>query len=64
MADHEDFRALLGQFDRQHAGKAKRAPQVGDLVHGTVASIGRDHVYVSLGIKSDAVIDVADVKDA
>lgn len=63
MPDQEDFRALLGQFERQHAGKAKRPPQVGDLVHGTVASIGRDHVYVSLGIKSDAVIGVEDVTD-
>lgn len=63
MPDQEDFRALLGQFERQHAGKAKRPPQVGDLVHGTVASIGRDHVYVSLGIKSDAVIGIEDVTD-
>jgi len=64
MTDHEDFQALLGQFERQHASKAKRPPQVGDLVHGTVASIGRDHVYVSLGIKADAIIDVQELKDA
>jgi small subunit ribosomal protein S1 len=63
MPDQEDFRALLGQFERQHAAKGTRPPQVGDLVHGTVASIGRDHVYVSLGIKSDAVIGVEDVTD-
>ena len=37
---------------------------VGDLVHGTVASIGREHVYVSLGIKSDAIVDIQDVTDA
>jgi len=64
MTDHEDFQALLGQFERQHASKAKRPPQVGDLVHGTVASIGREHVYVNLGIKSDAIIDLQEVKDA
>ena len=64
MTDHEDFQALLGQFERQHASKAKRPPQVGDLVHGTVASIGREHVYVSLGIKSDAIVDIQDVTDA
>jgi small subunit ribosomal protein S1 len=64
MTEHEDFRALLGQFERQHAGKAERAPQVGDLVHGTVASIGREHVYVSLGIKSDAILDIQEVMDA
>jgi small subunit ribosomal protein S1 len=64
MTDHEDFEALLGQFERQHATKAKRPPQVGDRVHGTVASIGREHVYVNLGIKSDAIIDIQEVTDA
>jgi small subunit ribosomal protein S1 len=64
MTDHEDFEALLGQFERQHGTQTKRPPQVGDVVHGTVASIGREHVYVNLGIKSDAVIDIQDVTDA
>jgi small subunit ribosomal protein S1 len=64
MTEHEDFEALLGQFERQHATKAKRPPQVGDRVHGTVASIGREHVYVNLGIKSDAIIDIQEVTDA
>jgi small subunit ribosomal protein S1 len=64
MTDHEDFEALLGQFERQHGTKAKRPPQVGDVVHGTVASIGREHVYVNLGIKSDAIIDLQEVTDA
>ncbi len=58
------FMALLGQFERQHATEAKCAPQVGDLVHGTVASIGREHVYVDLGSKADAIIDIQDVTDA
>jgi len=64
MTEHEDFRALLGQFERQHAGKTKPRPQVGDLVRGTVASIGREHVYVDLGIKSDAIVDIQEVTDA
>jgi small subunit ribosomal protein S1 len=64
MTDHEDFEALLGQFERQHTTKAKRPPQVGDRVHGTVASIGREHVYVNLGSKSDAIIDLQEVTDA
>ncbi len=64
MTDQEDFAALLGQLDRQHATKPKRSPQVGDLVHGTVASIGREHVYVDLGAKTDAIIDIQEVTDA
>ena len=64
MTDHEDFRALLGQFEHRHASKAKRPPQVGDLVHGTVASIGREHVFVNLGSKTDAIIDIQEVRDA
>jgi len=64
MTDQENFRTLLGQFEGRQAGKAKRPPQVGDLVRGTVASIGREHVYVNLGTKTDAVIDIQDVTDA
>jgi len=64
MTDHEDFEALLGQFERQHAAQAKRPPKVGDRVHGTVASIGREQVYVDLGSKTDAIIDIQDVTDA
>ena len=64
MTDPESFEALLGQFERQHAPKTKGAPKVGDLVHGTVASIGREHVYVNLGSKADAVIDIQEVTDA
>jgi len=62
--DQEDFAAVLGQFERQSAAKAKRPPQVADLVHGTVASIGREQVYVGLGSKTDAIIDIQDVTDA
>ena len=64
MTDHEDFQALLGQFERKQASKVKRPPQVGDLVHGTVASIGREYLYVNLGLKSDAIIDMQEVRDA
>ncbi len=64
MTDHEDFRSLLGQFERQSAGRTRRLPQVGERVHGTVASIGREHVYVDVGIKSDAIVDIEELKDA
>jgi len=64
MNDHEDFEALLGQFERQHGAKASRPSKVGDRVHGTVTSIGREHVYVDLGSKTDAIVDIQDVTDA
>jgi small subunit ribosomal protein S1 len=64
MTDHEDFEALLHQFEHEHGAEASRPPKVGDVVHGTVTSIGREHVYVDLGGKTDAIIDIHEVTDA
>ncbi len=64
MSDHEDFEALLGQYERQHATQVERTPQVGDLVQGTVVSVGVEHVYVNIGSKADAIIQIQDVTDA
>ena len=64
MADTEDFEALLGQFEQTHADAKKGGPQVGDKVSGVIVSIGRDHAYVSLGAKSEGVIEIGELTDA
>ncbi len=58
MTDHEDFEALLSQFEREHQGGVQRDPQVGDKVRGTVVSIGPSHLIVDLGAKSEGVIAI------
>jgi len=64
MTDTEDFAALLGQFERAHAGPVKPAPQVGDRVRGRILSIGPERAFVDLGAKSEGVIEVAELTDA
>jgi small subunit ribosomal protein S1 len=63
MAEKEDFAALLGQFERQHADPARREPRVGDRVRGTVLSIGPERAFVDLGGKAEGVIAVAELTD-
>ena len=64
MTETEDFAALLGQFERAHAGPVKPAPQVGDRVRGRILSIGPERAFVDLGAKSEGVIEVAELTDA
>lgn len=64
MANTEDFEKLLGQFERTHADTKQGEPQVGDRVHGVIVSIGRDQAYVSLGTKSEGVIELSELTDA
>jgi small subunit ribosomal protein S1 len=64
MPGDNDFEALLGEFEREHAGPARAAPRVGDRVRGRVLSIGPERAFVDLGGKSEGVIDVAELSDA
>ena len=60
----DDFEALLKQFEREHAGGAKGAPQVGDKVRGTVVSIGEDQVFIDLGGKTEGALSTEGLRDA
>lgn len=62
MAEHEDFGALLNEYEQQHSPRRK-LPQVGERVSGRVISIGPEQAFVDLGVKAEAVIDVADLAD-
>lgn len=60
----EDFAALLAEFEReQDAPAGRRGPKVGDLVRGTVVSIGSEAVFVDLGAKSEGQLDREQVVD-
>lgn len=52
--DGDDFAALLAEYD---APNRKTRPKVGDLVRGTVISVGKDAVFVDLGGKAEGVLD-------
>jgi small subunit ribosomal protein S1 len=61
----EDFGALLDQFEReQPASQRRKLPQVGDVVRGRVVSIGSESAFVELGSKAEAMIELAQMRDA
>lgn len=63
MAEHEDFSALLNEFERAHPGQGSKLPQVGERVCGRIVSIGAEQAFIDLGVKAEAVIDVAELTD-
>ncbi len=57
----DDFAAMFAQSE---SGKPRaKRPKVGDLVKGTIVSIGKDAVFVDLGGKAEGTIDRAEVAD-
>ena len=62
MADQdEDFAAMLAESERG-APRSKR-PRVGDMIKGTIISIGKDAVFVDAGGKAEGVLDREQVSD-
>jgi small subunit ribosomal protein S1 len=63
--DTEDFASMLAEFEREHDAPAagRRGPKVGDLVRGTVVSIGSEAVFLDLGAKSEGQLDREQVVD-
>jgi small subunit ribosomal protein S1 len=56
--DDDDFASMFAELERDAPkGKAARRPQPGDLVRGTVTSIGKDAVFVDVGGKAEGVLD-------
>jgi small subunit ribosomal protein S1 len=63
MTDTEDFAALMGEFDKQQAKAAKRAPKVGEKVKGVLVSIQGESAFVDLGAKTEGIVDIAELSD-
>lgn len=68
MSDQEtqqkmDFGQILAEFE-QDAPAKKEGPAVGEKVSGTLLSIGEESAFVDLGSKAEAMIPVAELRDA
>jgi small subunit ribosomal protein S1 len=63
MTDNENFAALLGEFEKEQAGAARREPKVGDKVRGKVVSIQGENVFVDLGAKTEGIIEAVELMD-
>jgi small subunit ribosomal protein S1 len=60
--DEDDFAKLLAEYEGPKP-KRRREPQVGEEVRGRVVTIGRDAAFVDFGGKSDAMIDLVELRD-
>jgi len=63
MTDDSDFAALLRELEKTEQAVLGDAPKVGEKVSGTVIEVGSEQVFVDLGGKAEAVMDVANLKD-
>ncbi|MEZ4362662.1 MAG: S1 RNA-binding domain-containing protein [Kofleriaceae bacterium] len=61
--DDEDFASMLAAFESSTPRQDRKRPRVGDLVSGTVISIGKDAIFVDLGGKAEGTLDRAQVED-
>jgi small subunit ribosomal protein S1 len=53
----------LSDHDLDYRIPARRRLAVGEVIEGTVVSIGQSHVFVDVGSKSEALLDLAEVVD-
>jgi len=58
--DEEDFAAM---FAASEQGKRAKRPKIGDVVKGTIVTLGKDAVFVDLGGKAEGQLDRAQVSD-
>jgi small subunit ribosomal protein S1 len=59
----EDFASLLAEFERDHGQPERKGPQPGDTVKGVVVAVGRDKVFIDLGGRAEATLEIEDVSD-
>jgi small subunit ribosomal protein S1 len=64
MTEHTDFATLLGEFERAHQGTPRPDLKVGDKVRGKIVSVTRELAFVSLGFKSEGIIEITALTDA
>jgi len=61
--DDDDFAAMFAASEQAKPRGAKR-PKVGDLVKGTIVTLGKDAVFVDLGGKAEGQLERAQVADS
>ena len=58
----EDFASLLAEYEREAPVRGRsEMPKVGDTVTGRVVTVGREAVFVELGAKAEAMLDIEQV---
>ena len=62
---HEDqsFAEMYEAHAKQEGGGARRMPRVGERVTGTIFQLGADTAFLTLGGRTEAMIDLRELKD-
>jgi len=63
MTDDNDFEALLKELEKTEQAMAAR-PKVGDRVKGTIIEIGEEQVFIDIGGKAEATMELTNLRDA
>ena len=62
MTDDNDFEALLRELEKTERAMATTLPKVGEQVKGTIISVGAEQVFVDLGGKAEASMDIENLR--
>jgi small subunit ribosomal protein S1 len=62
MTDDNDFEALLKELEKTEQAVAAR-PKVGDRVQGTIIEIGAEQLFVDIGGKAEATMELANLRE-
>lgn len=63
QTENKDFAQALAEYEQQ-GGEKREDPAVGAKVTGKILSIGEEAVFVDLGTKSEAILEISQVRDA
>src|SRR6187549_3460133 len=61
--DDDDFASMFAAHESSTPLKSRKRPKVGDLVKGSIISIGKDAVFVDIGGKAEGTLDRVQVED-
>lgn len=61
--EDDDFGAMLAEFEQDQPAPNRRRPKVGDVVSGPIVSIGAEAVFIELGAKAEAMLELEQVRD-
>ncbi len=61
MTDDNDFEALLRELEKTERTMSASSHKVGDRVHGKIIAVEKEQVFVDVGGKAEAVMDIANL---
>ncbi|MGD8207349.1 MAG: S1 RNA-binding domain-containing protein, partial [Thiohalocapsa sp.] len=62
MTDDNDFEALLRELEKTERSAAAALPKVGEQVKGRVIAVGSEQVFVDIGGKVEASMDIENLR--